>query len=320
MKILITGGFGYVGSRLGMHLASSPQNHIYLSSRSVRHRPGWLSQGGVVQLNWDDKTSLAKACKNMDVIVHTAGMNAQECFKNPAIAFKVNGENTENLISAALRNKVSKFLYLSTSHVYSSSLTGVITEDSVISNSHPYATSHVEGEKAVIAGHQKSYMQTIVVRLANSFGPPSNPKVDCWNLVVNDLCKQAVVDKKLVIKGPSGTLRNFITLTDVCLALEYLINENEIYDEPTICNLGGQTKSILEIASLIKKAFLINKGIKLSLVELSKNFIQDQHLDFRSQVLENRGFRNSTSFDKEVTDLINFCELHFKRKSNAFLP
>ena len=312
MKILITGGFGYVGGRLGMHLASSPQNHVYLSSRRVRHRPGWLSQGGLVQLNWDDKYSLSKACKNMDVVVHMAGMNAQECFEHPEIAFRVNGKNTESLISAASRNEVSKFLYLSTSHVYSSSLTGVITEDSVISNSHPYAISHVEGEKAVLAGHQKSNMQTTIVRLANSFGPPSNPKVDCWKLVVNDLCKQAAVDRKLVIKGPSGTLRNFITLTDVCLALEYLIHENEIYAEPTICNLGGQTKTILEIASIIKKAFLMDKGIKLSIVELSRRVSQNQYLDFRSQVLEKRGFRTSTSFDQEVGDLINFCEQNFR--------
>ena len=61
----------------------------------------------------------------------------------------------------------------------------------------------------------------------------------------------------------------------------------------------------------------IDKGIDLSLLELSRNFTQNQHLDFRSQVLEKRGFRTSTSFDQEVADLINFCEINFKTESNS---
>ena len=316
MKILITGGFGYVGGRLGKHLASSPSNQIYLGSRSLRHPPTWLSQGGIVQLDWDDQNSLMKACENMDAVVHAAGLNAQESFKQPEMAFQVNCKNTEKLVSAAIKNLVSKFVYISTSHVYSSPLTGIITEDSEISNPHPYATSHAAGEQAALVGHQMSEMQTSIVRLANSFGPPASPDVDCWKLVVNDLCRQAVVDRALVISGPSGTVRNFITMTDVSLALEHLLHEKGTYSEPTICNLGAETKTILEIATIIKKNYLIDKEIDLSLLELSRNFTQNQYLDFRSQVLEKRGFRTSISFDQEIADLINFCELNFNTKSN----
>jgi len=312
VKILITGGFGYVGGRLGMHLASSPLIKLYLGSRAPRARPDWLRQGEVVEMDWGDNCNLIAACQNMDVIVHTAGMNAQDCIINPTMALEVNGMATERLITSALKNEVSKFIYMSTAHVYASDLSGLITEDNEVLNLHPYATSHVVGERAAMNGHSQAGMQSVVVRLANAFGAPSRPDANCWRLVVNDLCRQAVVDRSLVIKGPSNVVRNFISMTDACLAIEHLICDRKAFESPLICNLGGSQQTILDIAYAIKKIFAKNTEIILPLHEMSEPRPSTNTLDFRSLILEQMGHKPPSDFKGELSRLIKFCEFNFR--------
>ena len=311
MKVLITGGFGYVGGRLGERLASS-KHDVYLGSRSPQTEPSWLAEDHIVYMDWTDEHSLMMACKNMDVVIHTAGMNALECVDNPSMALEVNGAATGRLVVAAGKNKISKFIYISSAHVYSNKLNGLITEHSEVSNEHPYATSHVAGEVAVMKGHCKAGMQAVVVRLANSFGAPSGLDVNCWMLVVNDLCRQAAVDRRLVIRGPSKTVRNFITMTDVCFALEYLISEGQIFMSPLICNLGDKTKTIFDVASAIKQIYTDDQAISLPIIELSKGTSAISYLDFRSPVLEELGWQPSSDFKTEISGLIKFCESNFR--------
>lgn len=310
MRVLIAGGFGYVGGRLGMHLASSGYD-VVLGSRFPQPKPEWLTKGDVNVLDWRDKNSLLHACKNVEVVLQTAGLNAAECLKNPIKALEVNGRNTGRLVDAARTTGVKKFIYLSTAHVYAGKLTGLITEDSEINNNHPYATSHVAGENKV-----KFYsgdMQKVVVRLANSFGFPSGNNENCWNLVVNNLCKQAAVDRQMVIIGPSNALRNFISMTDVCLRLNRLISSKETLPDPLIFNMGDQTRSILDIAISIKYIYRDLMEIDLPIIEMTEKIVErNQKFSFKSSVMESLGFNWTSSYSEELKMLIEYSESTFR--------
>lgn len=310
MRILITGGFGYLGGRLARHLALSG-HEILIGSRTLQPKPSWLKKGSVKVMDWVDHTSLLDVCKNVDVIIHAAGMNAKECEENPQLALQVNGIATESLVKAASKQSVSKFIYISSAHVYTDDLSGVISEDSNIINMHPYATSQVAGEKATTNGHSNIAMQTSVVRLANAIGAPLTKDVNCWMLVVNDLCKQAALNRQLVIQGPINGVRNFITMTDVCLALEFLVTNLQEHISPLICNLGDKTKTIGDIAFAIKSIYLKEKGIDLEMIELSDDLTNNQYLDFRSSVLADLGYQWSSNFKEELIQLVKFCEFEF---------
>ena len=310
MRVLITGGFGYVGGRLAKHLASSG-HEIFIGSRTFQSKPIWLEKGSSIVMDWNDYKSLLNACKNIDLIVHAAGLNARECSDNPELALQVNGISTKNLVRAASKQSVSKFIYISSAHVYTDDLSGVISEQNIVTNSHPYATSQVAGEQATINGHSNTTMQTMVVRLANAIGAPISKDVNCWKLVVNDLCKQAALNRCLVIEGPSNGVRNFISMTDVCLGLEFLINNCQDPLNSIICNMGDKTKSIGSIASDIRSIYLEDKGIDLDVINLSDDRSDNQHLDFRSSVLADMGYQWSSNFSQELLELINFCELEF---------
>ncbi len=310
MRILITGGFGYLGGRLARHLASSG-HEILLGSRTIHPKPSWLKKGSVKVMDWVDYTSLLDVCKNVDVVIHAAGMNAKECVENPELALQVNGIATESLVRASSKQLVCKFIYLSSAHVYTADLSGVISEESSITNTHPYATSHFAGEQATINGHSSNAMQTVVIRLANAIGAPLTKDVNCWMLVVNDLCKQAARDRRLIIQGPLSRVRNFITMTDVCLGLEFLLTNRQERVSPLICNLGDKTKTIGDIASAIQSIYLKEKGIDLKIIELSNDRSETPHLDFRSSVLAGLGCQWSSNFKEELTELIRFCEFEF---------
>ena len=178
-----------------MHLSSLGYD-VYLASRLVRDTPEVLKLGTPVHINWNDNQSLYDSCQNMDVIVHAAGMNSGDCLKNPDLAFEFNGSKTGNLVKQAKRAGVKKFIYLSTAHVYSSKLSGIINENTALTNSHVYPSSKVVGENSVTKINTESDMQGIIIRLSNAFGTPIHPGVNCWMLLLMTYVSKLLQTKK----------------------------------------------------------------------------------------------------------------------------
>jgi len=129
------------------------------------------------------------------VVILAAGMNAQDCLANPVAALDFNGVAIARFVGAAARAGVKRCIYLSAAHVYASPRVGNISEETCPKNLHPYATSHLSGEYAVLAANDRREMQGFVLRLSNAFGPPTSREVKCWSLVTNDLCRQAIEKK-----------------------------------------------------------------------------------------------------------------------------
>ena len=112
MKILITGGLGYLGGRLGEHLAQNPAYEVYLGSRFDRSRPRWLRVDNIIKMDWSDSRSLMSACKTMDVIIHASGMNASECLANPKLALELTATIQKNFLKLLKKAKFqSLFLF-----------------------------------------------------------------------------------------------------------------------------------------------------------------------------------------------------------------
>ena len=195
---LITGGFGFFGGRMACYLHRGG-HRVVLGSRVQRPSPAWLSDAEVRQTVWDNEDSLANICRNIDVLIHAAGMDAADCAADPSGAFEVNQAGTARLVRVACRSSIKLFLFLSTAHVYSSPLEGVITEDLFPVNPHPYAASNLAGEKEVIQGTNNQETRGVIVRLSNAFGVPASDETKCGLLVINDLCHQAVGTRKLVL-------------------------------------------------------------------------------------------------------------------------
>ena len=104
--ILITGGFGLLGGKLGQYL--SENYNVILGSRSDKNVPNCLPIVKTVKIDWDDENSLNDACNMVDIVIHASGLNAQECSSDPEKALLVNGVYTQNLVNAAIKQSVKK--------------------------------------------------------------------------------------------------------------------------------------------------------------------------------------------------------------------
>lgn len=309
MRVLITGGFGYVGSRIAKHMQQAG-HQIILGSRSSRKIPDWLPLAEVVQTDWSDTRALLQSCTGVDVVIHTAGMNSRDCVADPMSALEVNGLATARLLAAASKSRAKRFIYLSTAHVYANPLVGTITEETCPRNLHPYSTSHLVGENAVLGACQHGEIEGIVLRLSNAFGAPMHIDANCWMLLVNDLCRQAVESERMVLHSSGLQQRDFIALTVVCRVVEQLSFRDLKALPFNVFNVGsGESQSVLEMAKLVQYRCRSVLGFEPELQRPEPNADEGHELLlFRSGRLNaigvNVGFDNAV----EIDDLLKYCQ------------
>ena len=308
-RVLVTGGLGYVGSRLAQYLVRAARVPVLLGTRRRPDSLPWLPQATVVEMDWRSEQSLLEACRSADAIVHLAGMNAAECEADPVGALEFNALATARLARAAVASGIRRFVYVSTAHVYGSPLRGVITESSVPANLHPYATTHRAAEDPVRFLQQQRALEGIVVRLSNSFGVPAHPAVNCWVLLVNDLCRQAVEHGELVLKSPGLQRRDFITLTDVCRAVEHLLQLDSAAIADGLFNLGGAwAPTVIEMAERIARCWELVSGNRPQISRpLPAVHEYGDLLEYRIDKLLRTGFYLRGDADAEITATLRYC-------------
>ncbi len=313
MRVLISGGTGYIGGRLAVHL-SRTGHQIVLGSRKISGSPEWLPDAEMVQTKWNEPDELSRICRDADVVVHAAGMNAQDCLADPVAALDFNGVATARFVAAAARAGVKRFIYLSTAHVYASPLVGSISEETCPKNLHPYATSHLSGEHAVLAANDRREIQGVVFRLSNAFGAPVCKETNCWNLLINDLCRQVVEKKTQSLRSSGKETRDFISLSEVCRVVELFVSWNFDSQESGVFNLGlGRSLSVLDMARLIQQRCLNALGHFPALhAGVETNNDDSAGLKYVSSRMPSLGIYIDASKNiKELDHLLKYCSRTF---------
>ncbi len=309
MNLLITGSSGYLGGRLTQYLAGQPHYSLFLGSRTKIEPFPWCNQAKTVEINWRSETSLNEACTNINVVVHLAGMNAQECKANPATALEVNSVFTARLLQAAIEKGVQRFIHLSTAHVYAAPLVGNITEETCLTNLHPYATSHQAGEDVVRFAHQRGEIEGIVVRLSNAFGMPMDKTANCWMLLVNDLCRQVVMGQQMKLYSSGLQRRDFIPLQDACAAIKHLLELSPEKLGNGVYNVGGKAMRVIDMAELIR---IRSKVVLGSIPEMfwPKNGATERlpDLHYSSMKLLSTGFSPGEKIEEEIDNTLKMCQ------------
>lgn len=313
MRVLLTGGFGYLGGRLAQFLMSNAADEVLVGTRQQCISPHWLPQAKVVQIHWDSQAHIEQVCAGVDVVIHLAGMNAQDCAADFIAALEFNGLTTARLLRAAVRQGVKRFIYLSTAHVYGNPLTGVITEETCPVSLHPYATSHRAGEDVVRGAHQRGEIEGIVVRLSNAYGAPAHKDANCWMLLVNDLCRQAVTTQRVVLRSSGLQRRDFIPLSDVCRAVEHLLHLPQHDLVKNVFNVGGGwSPTVWEIACLVQSRCAVILGFQPNLSRVPPQPGETAtELDYRCDLLCQSGFQPGLDKTGEIDRLLEFCKVSF---------
>ncbi len=301
-RVLITGGAGYLGGRIGDFLSQSGYD-VYLGSRNSFSQ-NILTSCSKVVTNWQD--SDLKFCNGFDVILHAAGMNAKSSSEHHEEALRVNGKLTEKLIEKSSKYGCKRFFFLSTVHVYKSPLIGTFDEESKTSNIHPYASSQSYGEMALIKALKNKSIAGAVLRLSNCFGYPANTSNECWNLVLNEFIRSAFLYGKISINGNCYSKRDFLPITALNGILLQILEKQEPI--PEIINISsGKSRNLLEVAINVSDIVSRHTGKKVKVI---KNTASEKEttLTIKNAALEKMNIFPREDFELEIRSMLDYLK------------
>ena len=313
-NVLLTGGFGTLGGRISANLSKSPEINLRLASRQKRQPPSWAPKAEVCVVDFENQNSIKQMLHEVTHVVHLAALNDYECHAEPEKAQLVNVEYTRRVVEQAGQIKKLRFIYLSTIQVYGNSLTGVITETSPTDPQDAYSQTHLDAERIVEHAHNTQQLEGIRLRSANGFGAPMSPDAKIWQIIANDLCRQAVETKKLTLKSHGLQSRNFVPFTDVCSAVYHSLGMSPQQTGDGLFNLGGRkTLQIIQMAELVatRCGAVLGFTPKIEKPNETPDSVPPA-FEYSSDKLLATGFILNCDLEKEIDSLLQSCKNWFK--------
>ena len=313
-NVLLTGGFGTLGGRISANLSKSPEINLRLASRQKRQPPSWAPKAEVCVVDFENQNSIKKMLHEVTHVVHLAALNDYECRAEPEKAQLVNVEYTRRVVEQAGQIKKLRFIYLSTIQVYGNSLTGVITETSPTDPQDAYSQTHLDAEQIVEHAHNTQQLEGIRLRSANGFGAPMSPDAKIWQIIANDLCRQAVETKKLTLKSHGLQSRNFVPFTDVCSAVYHSLGMSTQQTGDGLFNLGGRKSlQIIQMAELVatRCGAVLGFTPKIEKPNETPDSVPPA-FEYSSDKLLATGFILNCDLEREIDSLLQSCKNWFK--------
>lgn len=308
-KVLVTGGSGYVGSRLCLHLANQGYKVTPLCHSKIPEDENWVSKmDSVIVGDVRDEKFLSELAENKyDVLIHLVSLDHHQSNGRPSDVGSVNITPIWSLLDIFSKRGLMKFIYFSTTQVYGSLQSDEVNESHKTSTQNAYGLTHHIGEVICEHYNRNSTVECRVIRLSNSYGAPIFKENNCWWLVINDLCRMAFTQKEIILQSDGTPLRDFIHGWDMCRGVEAII---ETVEPHLTYNLSsGHTLSIMEIALKVKEIYANRYDKELSIrakVNVSKNIQQRYLLD--NSLLLSIGFEPKWTLESGINDLFDFLE------------
>jgi nucleoside-diphosphate-sugar epimerase len=306
LKVLITGGAGYLGSTIANHLLNFHEvtvlDNLMYKQTSLLH----IFRGGFNFVKGDvrDVKLLQSLVKEHDVIIPLAaivGMPA--CKENPQLAVDVNFNHIKNIVDVLRPDQ--KLIIPNTNSQYGSS-DNVITEDSPFNPLSLYAQTKCDAEQYVL-----EHSNGIVLRLATVFGVSPRMRQD---LLVNDFVYKAVTDGYLVL-FESHFKRNYIHVSDIARVFEFMIREYYACSKQVFnVGLSDANLSKLELAEKIKE-YVPNLVIKQD--EYKEDFDKRNYIVSNAKI-ESRGFKPMYTLDYGIKQLIDAYPIIITNNNRSF--
>jgi UDP-glucose 4-epimerase len=222
MKVLVTGGAGFIGSNLVRHLVSAQQHEIAvldnLSVGLTEH--GLPREARFLHGDFTDRETLAQALRGVDVVVHLAALSGViDSIEDPGPSFKVNVAGSFRLLELARRLGVRKVICASTGGALLGDVAPPISESHAPTPLSPYGASKLamEGYCSAFAGAYGLACATL--RFSNVYGPFSAHKKS----VVAAFIKQALRGEPLVVYGDATQERDYLYVGDLVRGVEAVI-------------------------------------------------------------------------------------------------
>ena len=254
MKVLITGGAGFIGSHLAETLCSESDRYEVvvvdnLSTGRLENLDNFRSRISFVEGDLGSEGEWSKYFEGVDWVFHVAALaDIVPSIRHPEEYFRANVNGTLNVLRACHENKVKKLVYIASSSSYGIPDTFPTPETSPIKPQYPYALTKHIGEELVMHWEQVYRLPAISLRFFNVYGPRSRTS-GTYGAVFGVFLAQKLAGKPFTVVGDGNQTRDFTYVSDV---VSSLICAAKSPISGRIYNVGsGSTVSVNRLVELL---------------------------------------------------------------------
>lgn len=285
MKVLISGGGGYIGSNLLNKIIDKSEAVGVLGRKnnlSVQSEKNVFYEADITQ---PIKIELKH---QYDVFIHLAAANDIDSL-DPKTAMLTTVLGTKYCLDLCKANGINKFIYFSTFQVYGK-VSGVMNEETVLEPVNDYAITHMQAEDYVKMFSRTTSIKHIIVRPTNIYGAPVNKDIDRWTLVPNCFCKEAVEKKTITLMSSGKQTRDFIDLNDLSNVTIMLCESFADYENTIVNGASGNNFTIVEIAGIVKEIYEDKYNEECKLVIKSDQPLEANQVSISTDMITKSGF------------------------------
>lgn len=264
-KVLVTGGAGFIGSHLIPRLLEKSQSVVVLDNLSSGkmenlQKAQESAHFSFVRGDIRNPEDVKAAMRGVDAVVHLAAqIDVSASVADPMFTHEVNVTGTLNLLQEAVKRKVGKFVFASSTAVYGDAKQMPVTEETPLQPISPYAASKAAAEAYTCAYATSFELETVRLRFFNVYGQRNENSP--YSGVITKFLQKANTNEPLTIEGDGEQNRDFIQVEDIAraltLALEAKNQSGEVFN---VCT--GKPTSINDLAQNIRS--LSGKNSKIT--------------------------------------------------------
>ena len=307
MRVLVTGGAGFIGSSLVEKLVKEGHNIIIIDNMNDYYDPS-IKENNIkgfvktkvkfIKGDIRDQELINKIFKDnsIDLVVHLAAMaGVRYSIENPNLYYDVNVMGTLNLLEACRLNSVKKFVFASSSSVYGNNKSIPFKEsDSVDHPISPYAASKKAGELMCHTYHHLHGMDIVALRFFTVYGPKQRP-----DLAIHKFTDLIYNNQPIPFFGDGTTQRDYTYIDDiidgVTKSLHWCYNGQGVFE---IFNIGeSKTISLKDMVETISR--VMNKNIKYNYLPMQEGDVERTYSDV-SKARKLLGYNPSTEFSQGI--------------------
>ena len=307
MKLLITGGAGFIGSCFVRYMLKNHPDYKIINLDALTYA-GNLDNLKDVESNANysfvhgnicDKQLVDSLMSQVDACVNFAAeSHVDRSITGPEIFIQTNVGGTLNLLEMAKKHKISRYLQVSTDEVYGTlGKTGYFTETTPLAPNSPYSASKASADMLVRAYYETYKMPVLTTRCSNNYGPYQFPE-KLIPLFISNLLK----GEKVPVYGDGMNIRDWLYVYDHCSAIDTVLHKGRLGE---VYNIGGNNeKANIEITKLLIK--------ELGKDESSIKYVEDRLGHDRryaidsSKIQKELGWHPSVTFEEGIKITIDW--------------
>lgn len=306
MRILITGGAGFIGSNLVEYLIRNGFKVKIIDNLSTGKIDNLRGVAENIELRIGDiadTIAYKDFFEGIDYVVHLAAVTSvQKSLEDPDLTYKVNVEGTRNILEFSEKFKIKRFIFASSCSIYGDPKNLPVSEEAEFSPLSPYADSKVKGEK-ICFDYMKKGLDIVILRFFNVFGPKQDAESP-YSGVISRFIKKILNSENPIIYGDGEQTRDFVYVEDILNAIEKALTSKLANNR--VFNIGsGQRHSVNQIFNILKEISSFNgrpeymdrrKGeVRHTLADISK---AERELCWKPKISIDEGLRRTFEYMK----------------------